>query len=151
MRFAKHTPKTLGWSSSHGPGDWVYLFNKIPGKVQGKDRIQQALTKRNKKKKKKIGLSVSDFGMTVIKRICHHTPSFSKDTQAFCLSLCRSKCTADNVQSVVVWTWFYGRLFLKTNLFLPVYHYSRHDQHGKISTTLKARPVFNPLPNRLIK
>ena len=50
----------------------MQLFDKIPGKVQGQDGIQQALTKRNKKKKnktKKIGLSVSDFGMTVIKRI----------------------------------------------------------------------------------
>ena len=48
MRFTKHSPKTLGGSSGHGPGDWMQLFNKVPGKVQGKDGIQQALTERNK-------------------------------------------------------------------------------------------------------
>ena len=86
----------------------MQLFNKVPGKVQGKDRIQQALTERNKKKKKKIGLSVSDFAMTVIKRISVITSlPFQKTLRRFAYPY-----VGVNVLQIMSSQWSCGRGFM---------------------------------------
>ena len=150
MRFAKHTPKTLGWSSSYGPGDWVQLFNKVPGKVQGKNGIQQALTKRNKKKKhRKLGFLSAILEWLLLKESVITPLPFQKTLRRFTHTYIWV-----NVPRIMSSQWWWGRgfkavCFWKRAYFCQSVITADMSQHGKINTTLKTG--LSPAPESVNK